>query len=111
MPPKKAQAAAESQADAAADSIGANGIEAWELPKSLVTKIAKSAVGDTGAPAAAAFGNKAEPPMPTKFTKDATLSMVKGSTVFINYVGEQVVLFYSFLLLIRYCLLCDTAAT
>jgi DNA polymerase epsilon subunit 3 len=88
MPPKKAQRAAESQADAAAEATGASGIEAWELPKSLVTKIAKSAVGDSGAPGGDGAGGKGEASMPTKFTKDATLSMVKGSTVFINYVGK-----------------------
>ncbi|KAJ3889742.1 histone-fold-containing protein [Lentinula edodes] len=46
------------------------GIDNFELPKSLVTKIAKSAVPDN-----------------TKLQKEAILSLVKGSTVFINYLG------------------------
>ncbi|KAJ3752930.1 hypothetical protein EV360DRAFT_74922 [Lentinula raphanica] len=47
------------------------GIDNFELPKSLVTKIAKSAVPDN-----------------TKIQKEAILSLVKGSTVFINYLGD-----------------------
>ncbi|KAF9067558.1 histone-fold-containing protein [Rhodocollybia butyracea] len=46
------------------------GIDNFELPKSLVTKIAKSAVPDN-----------------TKLQKEAILSLVKGSTVFINYLA------------------------
>ncbi|KAJ4475660.1 histone-fold-containing protein [Lentinula aciculospora] len=46
------------------------GIDNFELPKSLVTKIAKSAV-----------------PESTKLQKEAILSLVKGSTVFINYLA------------------------
>ncbi|KAJ3993661.1 histone-fold-containing protein [Lentinula boryana] len=46
------------------------GIDNFELPKSLVTKIAKSAVPDN-----------------TKIQKEAILSLVKGSTVFINYLA------------------------
>jgi len=88
MPPKKAQVTADSQVDTAAnDPLGTTGIEAWELPKTLVTKIAKSAVGDSGASGSGGASGSTEPAMPTKFTKDATLSMVKGSTVFINYVA------------------------
>jgi len=84
MPPKKAQTAAESQADTAAqDATAATGIESWELPKTLVTKIAKTAVGDAGASSSTDAGGS----VPTKFTKDATLSLIKGSTVFINYVA------------------------
>ncbi|KDQ32700.1 hypothetical protein PLEOSDRAFT_1091179 [Pleurotus ostreatus PC15] len=46
------------------------GIEQFELPKSLVTKIAKSAV-----------------PPDVKLQKDVVLSLVKSSTVFINFLG------------------------
>ncbi|KAF4579604.1 hypothetical protein EYR40_000217 [Pleurotus pulmonarius] len=46
------------------------GIEQFELPKSLVTKIAKSAV-----------------PPEVKLQKDVVLSLVKSSTVFINFLG------------------------
>ncbi|KAI6100453.1 histone-fold-containing protein, partial [Pisolithus croceorrhizus] len=45
-------------------------IENFELPKSLVTKIAKSAIPDNA-----------------KLQKETVLSLVKGSTVFINYLG------------------------
>lgn len=91
MPPKKAQTTAESQPDAAAvDSATTSGIEAWELPKTLVTKIAKAAV-DAGAESENSISGDANGSvpnaLPTKFTKDATLSLVKGSTVFINYVA------------------------
>ncbi|KAF9487854.1 hypothetical protein BDN71DRAFT_1485227 [Pleurotus eryngii] len=46
-------------------------IEQFELPKSLVTKIAKSAVRDFF----------------VKLQKDVVLSLVKSSTVFINFLG------------------------
>ncbi|KIK58283.1 hypothetical protein GYMLUDRAFT_45493 [Collybiopsis luxurians FD-317 M1] len=46
------------------------GIDNFELPKSLVQKIAKSAVPDN-----------------TKLQKEVILSLVKGSTVFINYLA------------------------
>ncbi|KAL4258538.1 DNA polymerase Epsilon Subunit [Pleurotus pulmonarius] len=46
------------------------GIEQFELPKSLVTKIAKSAV-----------------PPEVKLQKDVVLSLVKSSTVFINFLA------------------------
>ncbi|TFK22530.1 histone-fold-containing protein [Coprinopsis marcescibilis] len=46
------------------------GIENFELPKSVVMKIAKSALPDEA-----------------RLTKDTVLSLVKGSTVFINYLA------------------------
>ncbi|KAI0260090.1 histone-fold-containing protein [Gloeopeniophorella convolvens] len=46
------------------------GIENFELPRALVTRIAKSAVPDN-----------------VKLQKDTVLSLVKGATVFINYLG------------------------
>ncbi|KAF9042683.1 hypothetical protein BDP27DRAFT_1434968 [Rhodocollybia butyracea] len=53
-----------------------DGIDNFELPTSLVIKIAKSAVPDN-----------------TKLQKEAILSLVKGSTVFINYLAAtQVIL-------------------
>jgi DNA polymerase epsilon subunit 3 len=51
-----------------------DGLDNFELPKSVVTKIAKSALPD-GA----------------KLQKDTVLALVKGSTVFINYLGEFIV--------------------
>lgn len=52
----------------AQQDLVSEGIENFELPKSLVTKIAKSAMPDNA-----------------KLQKETVLSLVKGSTVFINY--------------------------
>ncbi|KAI5985448.1 histone-fold-containing protein [Pisolithus orientalis] len=54
----------------AQQDLVSEGIENFELPKSLVTKIAKSAIPDNA-----------------KLQKETVLSLVKGSTVFINYLG------------------------
>ncbi|KAG5350818.1 hypothetical protein C0989_009144 [Termitomyces sp. Mn162] len=54
----------------AQQDLVSDGIENFELPKSLVTKIAKSALPDNA-----------------KLQKETVLSLVKGSTVFINYLG------------------------
>ncbi|KAI6027063.1 histone-fold-containing protein [Pisolithus marmoratus] len=54
----------------AQQDLVSDGIENFELPKSLVTKIAKSAIPDNA-----------------KLQKETVLSLVKGSTVFINYLG------------------------
>ncbi|KAK0211038.1 histone-fold-containing protein [Desarmillaria ectypa] len=56
---------AKAQQDAVSD-----GIENFELPKSLITKIARSAI-----------------PENAKLQKETILSLVKGSTVFINYLA------------------------
>ncbi|KAK0239831.1 histone-fold-containing protein [Armillaria nabsnona] len=56
---------AQAQQDAVSD-----GIENFELPKSLITKIARSAIPDSA-----------------KLQKETILSLVKGSTVFINYLA------------------------
>ncbi|KAL1757873.1 hypothetical protein FB107DRAFT_259300 [Schizophyllum commune] len=48
------------------------GIENFELPKSVVTKIAKSALPDN-----------------VKLQKETVLSLIKGSTVFINYLAHK----------------------
>ncbi|KAK7467457.1 hypothetical protein VKT23_004510 [Stygiomarasmius scandens] len=66
--PRKDQAgpiSAQQQQDLVSEGIGN-----FELPKSIVTRIAKSAV-----------------PENTKLQKETILSLVKGSTVFINYLG------------------------
>jgi len=47
-------------------------IDQFELPKSLVTRIAKSALPDNA-----------------KLQKDTVLALVKSSTVFINYLGQN----------------------
>lgn len=54
----------------AQQDLVSEGIENFELPKSLVTKIAKSAM-----------------PENAKLQKETVLSLVKGSTVFINYLA------------------------
>ncbi|KAL0581418.1 hypothetical protein V5O48_000572 [Marasmius crinis-equi] len=54
----------------AQQELVSEGLDNFELPKSIVTKIAKSAV-----------------PENTKLQKEAILSLVKGSTVFINYLA------------------------
>ncbi|EIN06798.1 histone-fold-containing protein [Punctularia strigosozonata HHB-11173 SS5] len=66
MPRKDAgTVTAQSQQDMTSD-----GIENFELPKSLVTKIAKSAIPDN-----------------SKLQKETVLALMKGSTVFINYLA------------------------
>ncbi|KAJ7752107.1 histone-fold-containing protein [Mycena metata] len=50
--------------------IVSEGMENFELPKSLVTRIARSAL-----------------PENVKLQKETVLSLIKGSTVFINYLG------------------------
>ncbi|KAA1473247.1 hypothetical protein DENSPDRAFT_779642 [Dentipellis sp. KUC8613] len=67
--PRKDTANTPSTAQAQQDAVS-EGIENFELPRSLVTRIARSAL-----------------PENTKMQKDTVLSLVKGSTVFINYLG------------------------
>ncbi len=57
----------------AQQELVSEGIENFELPKTVVTKIAKSALPDNA-----------------KLQKETVLALVKGSTVFINYLGGQV---------------------
>ncbi|GJE96039.1 hypothetical protein PsYK624_122320 [Phanerochaete sordida] len=54
----------------AQQDAGTDGIDAYELPKSLVTKIARSALPDSA-----------------KLQKETVLALMKGSTVFINYLA------------------------
>ncbi|KAF8180832.1 histone-fold-containing protein [Pholiota molesta] len=54
----------------AQQNLVSEGIENFELPKSVVMKIAKSAIPDN-----------------VKLQKETVLSLVKGSTVFINYLA------------------------
>ncbi|KIJ19547.1 hypothetical protein PAXINDRAFT_8034 [Paxillus involutus ATCC 200175] len=67
--PRKDAGAGPISAQAQQDLVS-EGIENFELPKSLVTKIAKSAI-----------------PENAKLQKETVLSLVKGSTVFINYLA------------------------
>lgn len=70
MPRKDASAAPHISAKAQMDLVS-EGIENFELPKSIITKIAKSAIPDHA-----------------KLQKETVLALVKGSTVFINYLGN-----------------------
>ncbi|KAM6500096.1 Histone-fold-containing protein [Amanita muscaria] len=67
--PRKDATTGQISAQAQQDLVS-EGIENFELPKSVVTKIAKSAIPDNA-----------------KLQKETILSLVKGSTVFINYLG------------------------
>ncbi|KJA15858.1 hypothetical protein HYPSUDRAFT_172203, partial [Hypholoma sublateritium FD-334 SS-4] len=67
--PRKETYAGPLSAKAQQDLVS-EGIENFELPKSVVMKIAKSAIPDN-----------------VKLQKETVLSLVKGSTVFINYLA------------------------
>ncbi|KAF7307721.1 DNA polymerase epsilon subunit 3 [Mycena kentingensis (nom. inval.)] len=67
MPRKDAGGSISAQAQ---QDLISEGIEQFELPKSIVTRIAKSAL-----------------PENAKMQKETVLSLVKGSTVFINYLA------------------------
>ncbi|KAJ7689057.1 hypothetical protein B0H17DRAFT_647680 [Mycena rosella] len=54
----------------AQQELVSEGMENFELPKSLVTRIARSAL-----------------PENVKMQKETVISLIKGSTVFINYLG------------------------
>lgn len=64
MPPKK------KENTEAAETNSEPNIEAYELPRALVTRIAKSELPDN-----------------VKFSKETVSALVKGSTVFINYLA------------------------
>ncbi|KIM88021.1 hypothetical protein PILCRDRAFT_814697 [Piloderma croceum F 1598] len=67
--PRKESASGQISALAQQEQVS-DGIENYELPKNLVTKIAKAAIPDSA-----------------KLQKETILSLVKGSTVFINYLA------------------------
>ncbi len=76
----------------AQQELVSEGIENFELPKSIVAKIAKSAVCGvfvfselSGVFDDATFDSQL--PENAKLQKETVLSLVKGSTVFINYLG------------------------
>ncbi|KAI0084543.1 histone-fold-containing protein [Irpex rosettiformis] len=69
MPRKEAIALSTNNAQAQQDAVS-EGIDAYELPKSLVTRLARSALPDNA-----------------KLQKDVVLALSKGSTVFINYLA------------------------
>ncbi|KAF7792157.1 hypothetical protein EIP86_003187 [Pleurotus ostreatoroseus] len=67
--PRKESIVNASTAQAQQDSASM-GIDAYELPKSVVTKLARSALPDN-----------------SKMQKEMLLAVLKGSTVFVNYLG------------------------
>ncbi|KAF7985489.1 hypothetical protein HWV62_5274 [Athelia sp. TMB] len=67
--PRKESTTGHISAQAQQDLVS-DGIENYELPKSIVTKISKSAI-----------------PENAKLQKETTTSLVKGTTVFINYLS------------------------
>ena len=71
-------------------STQSDGIYNYELPRSLVAKIARASVrGSDPPPPHAVMGDKhAQVPDNCKFQKETILALLKGSTVFINYLGE-----------------------
>ncbi|KAF8473717.1 hypothetical protein DFH94DRAFT_764025 [Russula ochroleuca] len=71
--PRKDSANTPASAQAQQEAVS-EGIENFELPRALVTRIAKSAV-----------------PENVKLQKDTVLSLVKGATVFINYLAATYV--------------------
>ncbi|GAA5840648.1 hypothetical protein JCM5353_000260 [Sporobolomyces roseus] len=75
MPPRKKVVGGAASTSAAAatpdgDEDGPGGIDQYELPKSVIARLAKSAV-----------------PPEVKLQKEVPLALVKGSTVFINYLA------------------------
>ncbi|GAA5910792.1 uncharacterized protein JCM6883_000318 [Sporobolomyces salmoneus] len=73
MPPRKkptAAATTDSTPAAAVADEDSNGIDQFELPKSVIARLAKSSV-----------------PSEVKLQKEVPLALVKGSTVFINYLA------------------------
>lgn len=71
----------------AQQNLVSEGIENFELPKSLVTRIAKSGVSSQ-IHSLIVVSRVSQIPENAKLQKETVLSLVKGSTVFINYLGE-----------------------
>ncbi|GAA95993.1 uncharacterized protein L969DRAFT_96726 [Mixia osmundae IAM 14324] len=67
MPPKKKPATVETEAqeDAGPDALG---LDAYDLPRAVITRVAKSAIGDN-----------------TKLAKEVPQALIKASTVFVSY--------------------------
>ena len=67
------------------------GIEAFELPRSIITRLARSAVRNQMAAQHTLLTSRLFFKMSenTKMSKDVVLSFQKASTVFINYLGTS----------------------
>ena len=74
--------------------MGADSIEAYELPKSLVMRLANSAVRFQHKPMPDLTKRIMQLPESAKLQKETVSALVKGSTVFINYLGTSLSLAY-----------------
>lgn len=78
--PRKETATAPITAESQQSAVS-EGIDAFELPKSIVIKLAKSGI-----------------PEQSKVQKETILALLKGSTVFINLLGKSVSLTQVFII-------------
>ena len=85
MPPKEKAANAGVTAESQ-QSVASDGIYNYELPRSLVTKIARASVRGSD-PLCISDDKHAQVPDNCKFQKETILALLKGSTVFINCLG------------------------
>jgi DNA polymerase epsilon subunit 3 len=73
----------------AQQDLVSEGMENFELPKSLVTRIARSAVRLSSCRVHHCLTEPMQLPENVKLQKETVLSLIKGSTVFINYLGAH----------------------
>jgi hypothetical protein len=85
MPPKEKAANAGVTTDTQ-QSVASDGIYSYELPRSLVAKIARASVRGSD-PLSISDYEHAQVPDNCKFQKETVLALLKGSTVFINCLG------------------------
>jgi len=86
MPPKEKAVSAGVTAESQQNAAGSDGIYNYELPRSLVAKIARASVRESG-PVWISGDKHAQVPDNCKFQKETILALLKGSTVFINCLG------------------------
>ena len=95
MPRAKESTAGASTAQAQQDAVS-DGIDNFELPRSLIMKLARASQVRTEFDASNASmrlvvperrSYKCQVPENTKFSKDVILAILKASTVFVNYLG------------------------
>ena len=95
MPRAKEATAGASTAQAQQDAVS-DGIDSFELPRSLIMKLARASQVSIDFDAFYAFirfvcfeqrSVISQVPENTKFSKDVILSILKASTVFVNYLG------------------------
>ena len=95
MPRAKEPAAGTSTAQAQQDAVS-DGIDNFELPRSLIMKLARASqvsIDFDASNASIRFvyfvrrSDVCQVPENTKFSKDVILSILKASTVFVNYLG------------------------